>query len=166
MPQEDLYRQAVADYGLALDRLARAYEADAEKRRDLVQEIHFALWRSLSGFRHQCSMRTWVYRVAHNVAASHVLKQRRRAFLPLEDVGEPSAERSDDSSIDRQRILERLYALIGQLAPLDREVILLYLEDLDAAAIGEVTGMSPGAVATKIHRIKKILAERFRGGAS
>ncbi len=166
MPQDDLYTHAVADYGAALDRLARSYEADPEKRRDLAQEIHFALWRSLAGFRRQCSLRTWVYRVAHNVAASHVLKQKRRVFVPLEDFDQPFASAGDDSSIDRQRTLERLHALIQQLTPLDREVILLYLEELDAAAIGEVTGMSPGAVATKIHRIKRILAERFKGGSS
>jgi len=39
--------------------------------------------------------------------------------------------------------------------------MLLYLEDLDAAAIGEITGLSARAVATRIHRIKKILAGRF-----
>ena len=43
--------------------------------------------------------------------------------------------------------------------------MLLYLEELDAASIGEITGMTPGAVATKIHRIKKLLASRFHEGA-
>jgi RNA polymerase sigma-70 factor (ECF subfamily) len=43
-------------------------------------------------------------------------------------------------------------------------VILAYLEDMDAAAIGEITGLSPGNVAIKIHRIKNILSRRFRAG--
>ena len=47
------------------------------------------------------------------------------------------------------------------LAPLDREVMLLYLEDLDAAAIGEITGLSARNVATKIHRLKVLLARRL-----
>jgi DNA-directed RNA polymerase specialized sigma24 family protein len=42
-----LYEEVAADYGAALDRLARAYEADPDKRRDLLQDIHLALWRSL-----------------------------------------------------------------------------------------------------------------------
>jgi len=48
----------------------------------------------------------------------------------------------------------------------DRQVILGYLEGLDASSIGEVTGLSAGNVATKIHRIKAILAARFhqKGG--
>ena len=54
--------------------------------------------------------------------------------------------------------------MIQQLKPVDRQVILAYLEGMDAAAIGEITGISPGNVATKIHRIKNILARRFQQG--
>jgi RNA polymerase sigma-70 factor (ECF subfamily) len=159
MRQDDLYEQVIAELGAALDRLARSYEADAEKRRDLLQEIHFAIWRSLASFSGGCSLRTWVYRVAHNVAATHVLKQRRAR--PLIALDEELAEVVDvDGPIDRKRALDRLYALIHQLAPLDREVILLYLEGVDAASIGEISGISPANVATKIHRIKKVLAGR------
>ncbi|MCC6585489.1 MAG: hypothetical protein IT168_02115 [Bryobacterales bacterium] len=55
--QDDLYEQAAAEYGAALARLARGYEADPDKRRDLLQEIHLALWRSFAGFVALCSLR-------------------------------------------------------------------------------------------------------------
>jgi RNA polymerase sigma-70 factor (ECF subfamily) len=55
----------------------------------------------------------------------------------------------------------RLYALIRQLESPDDQVMLLYLEDMDAAAIGEVTGLSANAVAIRIHRIKLLLARKF-----
>ena len=58
-------------------------------------------------------------------------------------------------------IVEQLLATIHRLAPADRQVLLLYLEDLSAAEIGEVTGMSPGAVAVRIHRIKALLAKPY-----
>jgi len=54
--------------------------------------------------------------------------------------------------------------LIQQLKPLDRQIILLYLEGMDAAAIGEITGVSAGNIATKIHRIKNLMARRFQEG--
>jgi RNA polymerase sigma-70 factor (ECF subfamily) len=57
--QADLYRETSATLGAAIERLARAYEADPESRQDLLQEIHLALWRSFAGFRNQCSLRTW-----------------------------------------------------------------------------------------------------------
>ena len=167
MPQDELFEQVIDTFGGALDRLARSYEADPDRRRDLLQEIHFATWRSLAGFSRQCSLRTWVYRVAHNVAASHVLRSRRanaRQLVSLDDVGEISGVVDAQSSMDRQITLDQLYDMIQQLNAVDREVILLYLEGLDAVSIGEITGISPANVATKIHRVKKILANHFRGG--
>src|SRR5579872_2233381 len=77
--QDSLYEQAAEAYSSALDRLARVYELDAETRRDLLQEIHFHLWRSFSRFDQRCSLRTWVYRVAHNVATAHVMRRRASA---------------------------------------------------------------------------------------
>jgi len=71
------YQEASEAYGAALSRLARAYEAEPEKRGDLLQEIHIAIWKSLGRFNGSCSLRTWVFRIAHNVAVSHVLHERR-----------------------------------------------------------------------------------------
>jgi RNA polymerase sigma-70 factor, ECF subfamily len=62
--QERLYAEVAAEYGGAIERLAHGYERDADRRRDLLQEIHAALWHSLARFDGRCSMRTWVYRVA------------------------------------------------------------------------------------------------------
>jgi RNA polymerase sigma-70 factor (ECF subfamily) len=158
-----LYREAAAGYGAALDRLASAYEANPEERRDLLQDIHVALWRSFIGFDGRCSIRTWIYRVAHNVAISHVIRQKRKnsVLVTLEAI---EAMPDVQDHYDQRANLGRLMALIHQLKPLDRQMTLLYLEGMDAASIGEVMGVSAGSVATKIHRIKNILARRFHGG--
>ena len=150
-----------------MERLARAYEADAGRRGDLVQEIHIALWRSFSGFDGRCSLRTWVYRVAHNAATSYVLRQRRNnaPLVSIEEIDALPGGHEPEVSAGRAQALERLLALIQRLNPLDRQVILSYLEGLDAASIGDITGLSPGNVATKIHRIKQILARQFQQGA-
>lgn len=167
--QDALYSESASSHGAALERLARAYELDEERRRDLLQEIHLALWRSFSGFEQQCSLRTWIYRVAHNVAATHVVRDRRgkvRTFVSLDEIETmPSAHDDPEVQTDRRKALEQLLVLIHRLEPLERQVILLYLEGFDAASIGEITGISAGNVATRIHRIKKLLADRFREGA-
>jgi RNA polymerase sigma-70 factor (ECF subfamily) len=170
---EDLYRDAVEKYGSSLERLANAYEADPEKRRDLSQDIHFQLWRSFQRYDARCSLRTWVYRVAHHVAASHVLRERRTfsQLVSLEEIQIlPVMDRTQFAAgqieVDQRQNLMRLSALIQQLKPLDRQIIVSYLEDLDAVSIGEITGLSPGNVAMKIHRIKNILARRFHAGGS
>jgi RNA polymerase sigma-70 factor, ECF subfamily len=162
--QDELYHDAAQQFGAALERLARAYEADADLRRDLLQEIHVALWRSMESFDNRCSLRTWIYRVAHNVAATHVLRQKRRSLslVGLEELENLPDESSGQHAADRSHALDRLLQMIQRLNPLDRQVILAYLEGFDAASIGEITGLSAGNVATKIHRIKNLLARRFR----
>jgi len=164
--QDELYEETAQAYGPALERLARAYEADAELRRDLLQEIHVALWRSFNGFDGRCSLRTWIYRVAHNVAASHVLRERRahaQTLVGLEEL-EQLPDAKSEYAADRSHALNRLLELIQHLKPLDRNVILAYLEGMDAAAIAEISGLSSGNVATKIHRIKQVLARQFQHG--
>jgi RNA polymerase sigma-70 factor (ECF subfamily) len=165
--QDERYQAAAAEFGPAIARLARAYEADPDLRRDLVQDIHVATWKSFAVFDGRCSVRTWVYRVAHNTATSHVLARRRRrpeALYSLEELAEPADSDNPEATVGARRAVERLMALIQGLKPADRQVALLYLEDLDAAAIGDVTGLTPGAVAVKIHRLKAILARRFHEG--
>ena len=165
---DELYKEAAASYGTALERLARGYEADPDRRRDLSQEIHIALWQSLASFDGRCSLRTWVYRVAHNVATSHVIRERRlnsRTLVGIEAL-ETLPAKNDVRDMDRQHVLDRLLLLIQQLNPLDRQIILSYLEDMDAASIAEITGISPGNVATKIHRIKNVLANKFHEGGN
>lgn len=168
--QDELYQKAAKEYGAVLARIAYAYEADADLRRDLSQEMHLALWRSLGKFNGRCSLRTWIYRVAHNAATSHVIRQARgkrtiSAFLTLEEAETQTGAGDVETSTDRNQALDRLFALIQRLDPLDRQVIMAYLEDLDAESIGEITGLSMGNVWSKIHRIKKVLSRRFpRGG--
>ena len=91
------------------------------------------------------------------------------SFVSIEEIEEHGGiapETLPPPSLDQAQILDRLYDLIQRLNPLDRQVILLYLEGVDAASIGEVTGISSGYVATKIHRIKSILADRFHNGGN
>jgi RNA polymerase sigma-70 factor, ECF subfamily len=164
LTQDQYYARAAAEFGPALGRLARAYERNPDRQRDLLQDIHFALWRSFETYEGRSSLRTWVYRVAHNSAISHVLKDKRARtaqWVDLDHVADAPDPAAGAESLEDSDLLARLIVLIHQLKPPDRQVMLLYLDDLDARDIGEITGLSPGAVATKIHRIKAVLAKRF-----
>jgi len=166
--REELYREVVARFAAALERVALAFEHHRERRRDLLQEIHVAIWRSLSSFDGRCSLRTWIYRVAHNVAASHVLRDRRdrlKQSVGLDDLESLPADGLDpEGAMSERQGLERIEQLIRRLAPLDRQVIVLYLEGMQAAEIAEVTGLSVSNVATKVHRIKRVLARGIAQG--
>jgi RNA polymerase sigma-70 factor (ECF subfamily) len=110
-------------------------------------------------------LKTWVYRIAHNTATSVVIRRKLKAptFVSLDEV-ESSIHEDREDSLDQERTLERVWLLIQKLKPSDKQVMLLYLEGMDAAAIGEITGSSPSNVATKIHRVKKLLSRKFHEG--
>jgi RNA polymerase sigma-70 factor, ECF subfamily len=165
--QDSQFEEAIALHGAALERLARAYEADPETRRDLLQEIHIALWKSLDRFDNRCSLRTWVYRVAHNTAASHVtqrLRKKKQVSVGIEESANLADRAEGDEAAEQHDAVGRMYELIHQLKPLDRQVMLAYLEGMDAASTSEITGLSARNVATKIFRIKQVLKYRFQEG--
>lgn len=158
--QDDRYAEAIARYGPSLARLARGYEALPDRRQDLLQAIHIALWESFAIFDQRCSLRTWVYRVAHITATKHIISDRKmrwREMYTLDDVPDLEDPKDTVVALAHGDTLQRVLALIDRLKPLDRQIILLYLEDFSADAIGEVVGLSSANIATKIHRIKKLL---------
>ena len=161
MSREHLYESAIRDHGRALDRLAAGYESDPDKRHDLRQEIHLQLWRSFAVFDARCSLKTWTFRVAHNTAVSYVNRERRAnaGFVALEEIEQIAP--SNEPDIDRTRALRHLSQLILTLKPLDRQIMLSYLEEMDIASIADITGLARANVAMKIHRIKNLLSRRF-----
>ena len=161
--RDELYETAIREFGRALDRLAAGYEADPGKRHDLRQDIHFQLWRSFEVFDGRCSLKTWTLRVAHNTAVSYVNRELRKnvGSVSLEEIERTAPSEDREPDIDQQRALQQLSDFIRQLKPLDRQIMISYLEGMDTATIAEVTGLSPANVRMKIHRIKNILSSRF-----
>lgn len=159
---EALYRQAGAQFAPALARLARSAERDAEKARDLEQEMHCALWTSLARFDGKCALKTWVYRVAHNVAADHVARAvrgpKRVALDEIETLPSPGNVEAETAEA---LVLAQVGELIHHLPPVDMQVIVLWLEGESGAGIAEITGLSAGAVSVRVHRIKTLLASHF-----
>ena len=133
----------------------------------MLQEIHLAVWRSFATFANQCSLRTWVYRVAHNAAASHVRAQRqtrRSQSITLVDLDVLPREFDDEKRVDEAELLTKVRDLVQKLKPIDRDVLLLYLEGMEAAEIAEVVGISANNVAQKVHRAKKVLKQYYSLG--
>jgi RNA polymerase sigma-70 factor (ECF subfamily) len=161
------FEELVREHGAALQRLTLGYEASPEARRDLHQEILVALWRALPSFEGRSSLKTWVFRVAHNVSATHLLRARRRPanrWLSLEDLAEQPA-RLDGESVALSRIgVEALGRMVRDLTSLDRQLVLLFLEGFSPGEIADVTGLSDTNVSTKLSRLRAVLRAQLRGG--
>ncbi|MEM6930400.1 MAG: sigma-70 family RNA polymerase sigma factor [Myxococcota bacterium] len=155
------FETAVARFGAAIRRLVRTYEAHPTRQEELLQEVWLALWKALGRFREESSLRTYVFRVAHNVAIKHVRRDRR----DREEPGLPETVADEAPAIaealDQHRRRERLVAAIRELADVDRQLAMLHLEGLTNAEIGEVTGLSASNVGTRLHRVRARLRTRL-----
>ena len=154
---EKQYERILHDHGPGLWRLAASYEARPTRREDLVQEIAMAIWQALSRFRGECSERTFVFRIAHNRALSHVWKRKRAPEGADESVEVVDTRSTPESQLDRDQRRDKLMAAIRTLPLIQREVITLTLEELSQAEIGEVLGIAENNVAVRLNRARKSL---------
>ncbi len=152
---EERFAKLMEAYAGAVRRLCSVYAAAPADREDLYQEIFLGVWRSLPAFRGESSERTWLYRIAHNVALTWQLQERRRQSRqsPFDDASPPEAKPIDLGRLDLERA-------VAQLRPTDRSLILMWLEGLTALEIEEVTGVQAATVAVRLGRIRKQLAPR------
>jgi len=141
-------------------KVAGLYSRNPHDRDDLVQEISAQLWRSFARYDEaRAKFSTWMYRIALNVAISQARRERwsegnRFEPLQLHHLETIGGGEGIDEPDDR---LVALYAFIGELDPLNRALILLYLEDRNHTEMADILGISETNVATKIGRIKQKL---------
>ncbi|MEO8876055.1 MAG: RNA polymerase sigma factor [Polyangiaceae bacterium] len=165
MDSETRFRSLLETHGAAIYRLAAFRERNPSARADLQQEIALALWRSLGTFREESSERTWVLRIAHNVAVTHAIKaqsqKKRVAELKMESAVKPSHQKRtpESEAIDRAQ-LNVLEERIRTLDLISQQIVLLHLEGLSTQEIAETTGLSLTNVSTKLSRLRAALARR------
>jgi RNA polymerase sigma factor (sigma-70 family) len=163
--QQVAFLRIIDQYKPALRRLVNSYEGIPARRDDLFQEIALGLWQALPRFRGDSSERTWLYRIAHNIAISALDSRRRREDLeaPLTDSAErPGAGEHPDQTLVLEEQRQALVGAIRELAPVDMQLIVLHLEGLSYQEIEEVSGLSESAIASRLSRIRDRLTENIR----
>jgi RNA polymerase sigma-70 factor, ECF subfamily len=145
-----------------LFKVANAYCPHAADRDDLVAEMVAQLWASYPRFDGRAAFSSWMYRIAVNVAIAAFRAERRRLrVVPaekrlLEDVAAPAEPEPNER-------LTLLRELVDRLDPLDKALMLLYLDDRPQAEIAAILGISESNVATKVGRIKERLRRTAAG---
>jgi RNA polymerase sigma-70 factor (ECF subfamily) len=146
------------DHARMLGQVVHAYGWTEDERRDLEQDVVAQLWKAFPRYDPGRPFSTWMYRIALNVAIS--FSRRRRELLPIEEAASTAAP-EPPSSGEREQELRSLQRFVASLPPLDRALVLLYLDERSQKEIGEVLGISESNVSTKIHRIKRQLREQL-----
>jgi RNA polymerase sigma-70 factor (ECF subfamily) len=150
--EDEAFAAWLAPHLAALRRVARAFAEPADQH-DLTQEMTLALWKARPRFRGQSADATFVHRVAHNAALTwrrgETRRRRRRDGVAAE-----LALRLEGSGTPEADLLERLYAAIRTLTPVERSLILLSLDGLAYGQIAELHGLTSTNVGARLTRIR------------
>lgn len=137
-------------------KVAHTYARERADVEDLAQEIAAQSWRAFPSFDPQRRFSTWLYRIALNVAISWLRTEapRRRRTVPFEAELHDAATGGTFEEDDGARLLR---GFIDAQGPLDRALLLLYLEERPYAEIAEILGITATNLTTKVNRLKERL---------
>ena len=127
---------------------------------DIAQEALFRAWRSLPGFRGDAQFRSWVYRIATNLALNHLQRGRD---IPVEVVPEADATQATESTAVEAAMEQSWRAAVQRLPKELREPYALREESgMPYEDIATTLDIPLNTVRTRIHRARKKISEEMR----
>lgn len=133
-----------------------SFARSREDFEDMRQDVMLNVWRGLKQFRSDSVISTWIYRVALNTCVSYRRQARKQDQLSFNEL---IAELYDNSSVEQQSRYALMYSMIGRLKPLDKSIVLMWLDEKSYEEIADVMGMTRDAVASRLKRAKESLSQ-------
>jgi RNA polymerase sigma-70 factor (ECF subfamily) len=158
----------IEQYGGMLSRVASTYEANPALQQELIQEISLAVWQGLRRFQGKSSVKTYILRIAHNRAVSHVNSQVKAPdFSEYDSVSnEPSAANTSitnpETQIANQQTVSTLLDAIRKLSLSARQIVTLSLEGLSYNEIAEICGTTTSNVGVVLNRSKQQIMSKIQ----
>lgn len=158
------FRQILQQHAALLGRVSAAYEANFHLRQELLQEISLAVWQALEKFKGESSVKTYVLRVAHNKAITHVAyhaKQPRNDSYCEVETPQPSHHTSTDVQIAQQQQIQTMLNEIRKMPIQTRQVVTMSMEGLSYSEIADACGISSTNAGVILNRARKTLMENI-----
>ena len=152
---ENEFAFIIREHAALINKVCFFYATDKMPYDDLRQEIYVNLWLGMGKFRGDCKMSTWIYRVAVNSALMAIRNYKSKLeTLPIEFTPRELSSEVDDEQKER---LQSLYEIINCLQPIEKALILLWLDEYQYDEIAEIMDMPRNTIATQLRRIKEKL---------
>ncbi|HEY1165731.1 MAG TPA: sigma-70 family RNA polymerase sigma factor [Chitinophaga sp.] len=133
-----------------------------EDREDLAQDVYLKAFRSLSGFRYEAKLSTWIARITYNACVNHLRKKRLPLVYTADDQLDGTPEVSGDplALLSEREISIILRRAVASLSPLNSTLIALFHQaGLSISEIAHVTGLPEGTVKSYLYRARKQLQQ-------
>lgn len=153
------FSQLIIKHSGIIKSLCAIYYHDFEDRKDTEQDIILQLWKSFESFRGESNVSTWIYRVSLNTILT---KTRKESKLPNNESINVYHENSISATSQSDDDLQLLKQIIELLNPLDKAIVILYLEGYKNKETADLLNISPSNISTRLNRIKAQLKSKFK----
>ena len=155
---EARFAECIRVHDSMIRRICLGYAHTSQDLEDLYQDVLVNIWRGLPSFRSDSSMRTWVYRIALNTCVSTLrIRSRQPSQTSLDEV-----ILVPDYSQEKKETVKELYECISTLGPIDRAIVMMWLDEYSYEEIAATIGIKRNNVATRLHRAKEKLKEKIK----
>jgi RNA polymerase sigma-70 factor (ECF subfamily) len=168
--ERSAFDELVRRHQTALWRMARRYVRNDADASDVVQQTFVRAFKGLAKFRAASTVRTWLYRIAINLALNHVRDRAREAPEPPDQIVQLAAHSGTTLATGASRIIEtedqaRLRTAIDALPPKQRMVLELRVYDeLPFKEVADLADCTENAAKVNFHYAVKRLREILSGG--
>lgn len=152
----------VAMYQPRVFRFLLASLRDQDAAETLTQETFLRAWNARQSFREDCSISTWLIRIALNLARDHTRTGRFRFWkkvattaVEASDVAAslPSYEQSAEKALIARQQVTSIWETAGRLSDRQRTIFLLrFMEEMEIPEIAAATGLPLGTVKSHLYR--------------
>lgn len=165
--------QLLQRYQSRVYRLAYGILRNPQDAEEVIQEVFLRVFQKLDSFKGESAFSSWLYRVAVNTTFMKIREKRGTDVLALEEVekmleeeinkagGSDWARRPDDELLSE----EAIKIITGAMEKLPDEfkiiITLRDLEGLSTEEVGQLLGLSPAAVKSRLHRARLFLRKRL-----
>jgi len=177
------YGQVVLLYQDRLYNAVLRLVGDREEARELTQEAFMRGLMKIDSFRGDASPYTWLFRIAVNLAISHLRKVNRFRVFSLDRpagkggrysdddqasslVDRVARERADNAPPQKMEGRERDQAVLSALGRLDAEyravLVMRDIEGFDYQQMADILGLPPGTLKSRLFRARMALRDELK----
>ena len=147
---------------------------DGSDAGDVLQDVFVKVFRGIGRFHRNCTLKTWIYRIAVHEATNHrrgwLRRHLREVFSLDEDVrkadwvlaatsASPETPYEVLEQGERQQCVRQALASLSQ--PYRTVVVLREIEELSYEEIAQVLGISEGTVKSRLVRGRELLKRKL-----
>ena len=161
--EEEAYRELVKMIDKRLFYYIRMLVSREDDAYDILQEVWLTVFKKIRKLREPKAFRTWIYRIAHDLAVSLVRKEVHREEIH-ECYGQEALARNDEPFLEVDDMIH-IHQALNKLNPFQREVLTLYfMEGMSYEEISQVVSCNLGTVKSRMHYAKEELRDALEAG--